>query len=245
MSWRKIDLPQRGGFFFHIKMPFSDESCRLSRTRFHRINKLRFMPSSLPNTLTAARFLLAPIFFLMVISDVALWRQLSLIVFLIAALTDWYDGEIARRYGSVTNLGKFLDPLADKFLTSSAFIAFAVLGAVQWWMVIIIVVRDLLVTILRSLAESRKEHILTSKTAQWKTFIQMAVLYYLLLLLVGRDVSWVQQFMGSAVTVLLDATLLYILMLLVTGLTLWTGIQYVLDNRRFIYRLFHTSRELL
>jgi CDP-diacylglycerol---glycerol-3-phosphate 3-phosphatidyltransferase len=203
------------------------------------------MPSTLPNTLTFARVLLSPVFFLLIIADDPMKRQVAIIVFMVAALTDWYDGEIARRYGSVTNLGKFLDPLADKFLTSAAFAGFAVLGYVHWWMVMVIIVRDILITILRSLAEIRDEHIVTSKTAQWKTFIQMAVLYYLLLLIVGRDVGWVRDLLGGFIPALLNNDVLYGMMLAVTVLTLWTGVQYLIDNRRFITRLIGSTRQLI
>jgi CDP-diacylglycerol---glycerol-3-phosphate 3-phosphatidyltransferase len=203
------------------------------------------MPSTLPNTLTVARLVLSPVFFLLIIADDPIQRQISIVVFLVAALTDWYDGEIARRYGSVTNLGKFLDPLADKFLTSAAFAGFAVLGYVHWWMVVVIIVRDILITVLRSLAEIRDEHIVTSKTAQWKTFIQMAVLYYLLLLVVGRDVGWVRDVLGGLIPALLGTDVLYGMMMAVTVLTLWTGVQYLIDNRRFLLRLISGARQLI
>ena len=203
------------------------------------------MASTLPNYLSIARLVLSPVFFLLIIADDPVSRRISIVVFMIAALTDWYDREIARRYGSITNLGKFLDPLADKFLTSAAFAGFAVLGYVHWWMVIVIIVRDMLITVLRSIAQSRDDHIVTSKLAQTKTFIQMTVLYYLLLLIVGRDVAWVRSALGDLLPTLLHADLVYALMLAVTVLTLWTGVQYVIDNRRIIARLFGSPRQVL
>lgn len=202
------------------------------------------MFSTLPNTLTFIRLVLSPVFFFMIIAESAVTRQLSLAVFFIAAITDWYDGEIARRSGTESNLGKFLDPLADKFLTSAAFLAFAVLGMVPWWMVIVIVLRDMLVTALRSLAENRGEHIVTSKTAQWKTFIQMIALYYLLLLVVLKDVGWIRAALGTLPETLLDPPLVYGLMLGVTVLTLFTGVQYLVDNRIFILRLCGAKRQV-
>jgi CDP-diacylglycerol--glycerol-3-phosphate 3-phosphatidyltransferase len=141
-------------------------------------------------------------------------------------------------------MGKFLDPLADKFLTSAAFIAFAVLELVPWWMVIVIVFRDLIITVLRSLAESRNAHIITSKAAQTKTFIQMTVLYYLLLLVVGQDVLWIRELLGGTIDALLHPTVTYVLMLAVTLLTVTTGVQYVIDNRRFVAGLFGKRKQL-
>jgi CDP-diacylglycerol--glycerol-3-phosphate 3-phosphatidyltransferase len=195
------------------------------------------MFSTFANTLSVIRIVLSPVFLLLIIVDNSLLRQISLAVFLVAALTDWYDGVIARRSGTVTNLGKFLDPLADKFLTSSAFIAFALLHYVYWWMVIVIVFRDLLITVLRSFAETRGAHIVTSKAAQWKTFIQMIVLYYLLLLIVGQDVRWVEESFGDTIRVLLDADVVFKLMLAVTLLTIYTGVQYIVENWGFVKSL--------
>ncbi|MDT8325690.1 MAG: CDP-alcohol phosphatidyltransferase family protein [Bacteroidota bacterium] len=202
------------------------------------------MFSTLANRLSVLRMLLSPVFFYFLVSEYWLYNQLSLAVFLAAAVTDWYDGEIARRSGTVTTMGTFLDPLADKFLTSAAFLAFAFLDYVPWWMVGVIVVRDLLITVLRSLAQSRGMHIATSKTAQTKTFIQMAVLYYLLLLIVGSDVDWVRTAAGGVLTTLLHPTVTYALMLAVTLITLYTGVQYLVNNRRFIAQLLRKSKQI-
>ena len=192
------------------------------------------MFSTLPNRLSLLRILLSPVFLFSFISTDPMFRHWSLAVFLVAAITDWYDGVLARKYNSVTSIGKFLDPLADKFLTSAAFIAFAVSGHVDWWMVWIIIVRDIVITVLRSVAEARNAPIVTSKTAQSKTFLQMAVLYYLLLLIVGMDVDWVSASCTSEVDALLHPTVVFVLMLAVTVLTVFTAVQYLYDNRIFI-----------
>ncbi|MFZ1730836.1 MAG: CDP-diacylglycerol--glycerol-3-phosphate 3-phosphatidyltransferase [Bacteroidota bacterium] len=201
------------------------------------------MFSTLANTLSVIRIVLSPVFLLMIISENHILKQISLAVFLVAAMTDWYDGVIARRSGTVTNMGKFLDPLADKFLTSSAFAAFALLDYVPWWMVIAIVFRDMFITVLRSLAESRGAHIVTSKISQWKTFIQMTVLYYLLLLIVGKDVEWAQTLFGSTMQLLMRPDVVYGLMLAVTLLTIYTGGQYIVENRGFVASLFLREKE--
>jgi CDP-diacylglycerol--glycerol-3-phosphate 3-phosphatidyltransferase len=83
---------------------------------------------NLPNKLTVSRIILAPVFLALVLIE-DIWAQaLALLVFVVAALTDLYDGYLARKTGVVTGFGKFMDPLADKILTSSAFIAFVALG---------------------------------------------------------------------------------------------------------------------
>jgi len=202
------------------------------------------MFSTLANTLSVTRIALSPVFLLLFISEEPILRQLSLAVFVIAALTDWYDGVIARRSGTVTNIGKFLDPLADKFLTSAAFLAFALLGVVPWWMVIVVIVRDLLITLLRSFAEYRGAHIVTSKSAQWKTFIQMTALYYLLLLTIGKDVDWVYGLLGGAIDLLLAPLAVQLLMMAVILLTVYTGVQYVVENRSFISTIFMRQKQV-
>lgn len=212
--------------------------------RHQRVLTGRFMFSTLANKLSVFRMLLSPVFFALLVSEHWLYNQLSLAVFLVAAVTDWYDGEIARRSGTVTVIGKFLDPLADKFLTSAAFLAFAFLHYVPWWMVGVIVVRDLLITVLRSMAQSRGMHIATSKAAQTKTFIQMAVLYYFLLLIVGSDVGWVRAHAAETVAALLHPTVTYTLMLAVTLITLYTGVQYLVDNRRVVAQLFRKTKQI-
>lgn len=203
------------------------------------------MFSTLPNTLSVLRIALSPVFYALFTSGDPLQQQWSLAVFLVAALTDWYDGVLARRHNTVTTMGKFLDPLADKVLTSAAFIAFATTGMVAWWMVLVIVIRDIAITFLRSLAEARGAHITTSKSAQTKTFIQMAVLYYLLLAVVGRDVAWLRGAIGvDAFAALLDPMLVYVLMLAVTLITVGTGVQYLVDNRPFVRALLIGRRRV-
>ncbi|MDH7516248.1 MAG: CDP-diacylglycerol--glycerol-3-phosphate 3-phosphatidyltransferase [Bacteroidota bacterium] len=198
---------------------------------------------TLPNHLSLLRILLSPVFFLLFISPDTVNRQLSVAVFFLAALTDWYDGIIARRSNTITSVGKFLDPLADKFLTSAAFIAFAVTGYVAWWMVWVIIIRDILITFLRSIAEARNAHITTSRSAQTKTFVQMAALYYLLLLIVGRETEWVRTRFLNQIDILLQPQIIYALMLMVTLLTVVTGIQYLYDNRKFLGEILGSPQD--
>ncbi len=196
------------------------------------------MDFSLPNKLTFLRILLSPVFFVLFIIDSPTTRLISLAVFLVAAITDWYDGLIARKRGIITELGKFLDPLADKVLTSAAFIAFAMCSLVPWWMVIIIVFRDLFVTALRSVAELHGWQFITTKFAQTKTFIQMAALYYLLVITVLRDsIPWNHTWSDMLATAV-DPTMMYVIMFAVTVLTVVTGVQYVYECRDFLAGLF-------
>ena len=129
---------------------------------------------SIPNSLTVLRMLLTPVFVVLLFSDSVFLKQLALLTYVVAALTDWYDGWVARKYGYTSRWGRFLDPLADKILASGALFSFVALDLADAWMVWIIVIRDFLITGLRSYAEWQDRPIVTSKTAQAKTFGELS-----------------------------------------------------------------------
>lgn len=124
--------------------------------------------TTLPNMLTLFRIFLTPVFIIFLFYDHPHANLWALIVFIIASITDAYDGYYARKYNLVTPQGRFLDPLADKILVTSAFISFAVMGLVEYWMVALIIFRDLFVTGLRMAMEYRGLTMLTSKIAKLK-----------------------------------------------------------------------------
>lgn len=192
---------------------------------------------TLPNSLTFLRILLTPLFLVLFFSDSSFWRQISLIVYILAALTDWYDGWVARRYGYVSRWGQFFDPLADKVLAAAALFAFVYLGLVDAWMVWIIVLRDFLITGLRTLAEYKGQPIVTSRTAQAKTFGQFVVIYYILILYLAKFVPFIQLQFGSIIETLLDPLVLFGMMIVVTLSNIGTGILYLFDNRKFLEEL--------
>ncbi len=190
---------------------------------------------TVPNQLTILRIILTPIFVVLFVSQWLILKQVSVLVFAIAALTDWYDGWAARKLGKVSRWGIFLDPLADKVLTSAAFIAFAWLGLVEWWMVWVIVVRDVSITLLRSFAELRGRTLHTNFSAKVKTFVQLAFIYALLLVVVLKDS--VHQVVPLFSTVL-NENVLYYSMLVITILTFGTGVQYLIGNYKILYSSF-------
>jgi CDP-diacylglycerol--glycerol-3-phosphate 3-phosphatidyltransferase len=197
---------------------------------------------TLPNQLTLLRVILTPVFVVLVMSDSSVQRQLSLIVFIIAALTDWYDGWIARKMGYISRWGKFLDPLADKILSSAALLAFVGLGLVDAWMVWIIIGRDFLMTGLRTYAEYRDRPVITSRSAQAKTFGQFVVIYYILILFVASSIPAVDRVAGPTIQDLMHPQVLFGMMLLVTLTTVGTGIAYIYDNRHLLRELYEHNR---
>ncbi len=195
-----------------------------------------------PNQLTFLRILLAPLFVALLFSADEVSRQLSIFVFLLALLSDWYDGWVARRWGYITRWGTFLDPLADKIITSSAFISFIYLSLVPAWTVWVIVFRDIVITILRSFSEYKGKPFDTSKLAKTKTFLQFVVLFYILLLYVGRDVVRLMPY-RSVMNTMLDPTLIYFMMVCIAVITVWTGVLYLTGNRKTLRELYDvTSR---
>jgi CDP-diacylglycerol--glycerol-3-phosphate 3-phosphatidyltransferase len=193
---------------------------------------------SVPNSLTAIRIILTPVFLLLLFSESPHLKQVSLAVYIVAALTDWYDGWVARKYGYMTRWGKFMDPLADKILSAAALFSFVYLGLVAAWMVWVIVTRDFFITGLRSYAEWKEQPMVTSKTAQAKTFGEFVVIYYILILYVASTVPLIRQDFGSLLTTLMHPQVLFGMMLLVTLSTIGTGIMYLFDNRQLLRELY-------
>jgi CDP-diacylglycerol--glycerol-3-phosphate 3-phosphatidyltransferase len=196
-----------------------------------------------PNQLTFLRILLTPVFVIFLLSSSTALHQWSVLVYILAAITDWYDGWLARRWGYVTRWGAFFDPLADKVVTSAALIAYVYLDLVAGWMVWIIVVRDIVITLLRSYAEFKGKPVDTSKLAKTKTVAQYIVIYYLLILYVGRNTPVIQENFGSLIQSLLDYALVYTMMVFITAITLWTGIVYIIDNWKIIRVLYDFSNK--
>jgi len=192
----------------------------------------------LPNQLTVLRIILTPIFLFLFLSEDPLLVQISLGVFIIAAITDWYDGWLARKFNYITEWGKFMDPLADKVLTSTAFLGLVFVGILELWMVLLIVFRDLLITVLRLFADYRKVSFTTSISAKLKTFVQMIFLYYLLLIYTAQTIDWLKIKYESILYYLLHSDIIYYLMLAITLFTVFTGISYIISNRTLIKQLF-------
>ncbi len=208
----------------------------LSRT-WQEINAVT-MKMNIPNALTVSRIILTPVFYYLIIQPEPDLKIAASILFLIASITDWYDGYIARRFNMTSRWGQFMDPLADKFLVSTALAVFAYLNYVYWWMVLIVIIRDFTITFLRSFAEYIGRPIITSSLAKWKTAFQMTFVFALLLYMnipVFPEVRlnlvqspWMQW-----------TTILFSIVVLLTAIS---GIQYLIGNRahfgELIRRLF-------
>ena len=153
-----------------------------------------------------------------------------MVIFTIAALTDWYDGYAARKTGGITMWGQFLDPLADKILVSSGFICFSILGYIPVWMVMVVVIRDFLITAFRSYAIIKNQPITTSFVAKTKTFVQFGILYLIFIyhLFVWNKSGSIYEhhFFGIKYSFVF-----LVLMWIVIILTVISGFEYLIKNR--------------
>ena len=190
----------------------------------------------IPNFLTSTRILLVPVFLYYLFSDFSHGKLIALIVFIVASITDAYDGKIARKHNVVTKFGIFFDPLADKFLVLSAFYAFmffpVLSTTVKLWMIILISFRDILVTLLRTIMQYKGITMITSKLGKVKTTFQLITIHLILIFLILKSYS---------VVILSDFLYnesLYFLMVITTMITFYTGVHYVYHNYKTLGNLF-------
>ena len=185
---------------------------------------------TLPNQLTTLRIILVPVFVALLLQKDPYLKLFGVVVFTVASLTDAYDGYHARKYGEITRLGAFLDPLADKLLITSAFLLYVAQGYLALWMVLLVAARDILITVLRVYAEYRDRPVVTSKEAKYKTVAQNLFAYVVMAFILMKE----DQFFGKRVAAATDEVLrsgyLDYVMLAITLFTVWTGISYLISN---------------
>lgn len=187
---------------------------------------------NLPNKLTISRFILTAAFLAVIFSEVLYHQTLALALFVAASLTDYFDGMIARRDNLITNFGILMDPLADKILVCSAFIAFVGLRHIPAWMAVIVVARELAITGLRLLAASKNLVLAAEGYGKHKTISQIVAIISVLVVqsypqwgLLGKPFGW--EIFGSAWSRWFTTVSLWLAVLL----TLISGLLYLWRNR--------------
>ena len=143
---------------------------------------------NLPNKLTLFRVILIPffVFFLLAPYFEGYGNYVAVVIFIIASITDFLDGKIARKYNLVTNFGKFMDPLADKLLVSSALISLIALNKIPAWIVIVIIAREFIISGFRLVAADNGVVIAASYWGKFKTAFQMVTVIVLILNIQGK-----------------------------------------------------------
>src|SRR5947207_12629344 len=160
---------------------------------------------NLPNSLTLFRIFLVPFLVVVLLTKFYGREYAGLAIFLLAAITDFFDGFFARRYNKITRLGTLLDPIADKLLMSAAFISLVELGLARAWMVVIIIGREFAVSGLRSIAAQQGVTIAASPLGKWKMISQVIAISLLILgyqlgefLFVGTVALWIVMLFALA-----------------------------------------------
>ena len=193
---------------------------------------------NIANRITMLRIVLTIFFMLFLLWWPKIWwsKVISLLIFTFAALSDWLDGMIAKRKNMVTDFGKLMDPIADKILVLAAFGAFLQLQIINVWMFMVIISREILITSLRLFALNKGKVLSASTEGKHKTVSQMVVIFLILGFIVFQEVmkrfftwnpNWDSFFKGGV----------YTLMVVTVGLTLYSGLSYLWDNRKIIAKL--------
>ncbi len=184
------------------------------------------------NRLTLGRLALTVLFVLALSSNWTYGRTVALGLFLLASVTDYLDGEIARRWGIITKFGKLMDPLVDKVMMAAAFICLVPIGAVPAWVATIVVARDFLITGLRLLASSEGVVLPAERLGKHKTSWQIVTVAYLLALLATLELwpttsetGWWQNAWHYGGDGLLWITI---------GLTIYSGLGYFWRHRDLV-----------
>lgn len=175
---------------------------------------------NLPNKLTVLRVIMIPFFVVFMLTDLggAYSNYIALVIFCVASLTDMLDGKIARKYNLVTNFGKFMDPLADKLLVSSAMICLIPMGKLPAWIVIVIISREFIISGFRLVASDSGIVIAASYWGKFKTVSQMFMIIFLILDLPGNIAS------------VIETALIYLALIL----TVVSLIDYIAKNKEVL-----------
>ncbi|MEM7600483.1 MAG: CDP-diacylglycerol--glycerol-3-phosphate 3-phosphatidyltransferase [Verrucomicrobiota bacterium] len=190
---------------------------------------------NLPNQLTVARLFLSFVFVaLLSLEGVELMKTAALIVFVIAAITDFLDGYLARKHQLITNFGKLMDPLADKVLMCAGFVLLTRLELIPAWMVVVILSREFLVTGLRLLASAEGVVLAAEALGKYKTIFQIVTVIYFLIYLASQD-QWLSFLKPVFDSFYLGPDHLGMLLNWISLiLTLWSGCSYVWKNRKML-----------
>lgn len=171
-----------------------------------------------PNKLTVLRMVLVPFFMAFLMQNAAWCRTVALAIFVIASITDAIDGHLARSRNQITTFGKFMDPIADKMLTTAAFVVLLSLGRMSPWALMIILVREFIVSGIRLLAAAKGTVIAASMSGKIKTVSQMVAIIAAIALL--------NPFFEAGAAKIITEVLIWIS----TAATALSGAEYVIKN---------------
>lgn len=184
------------------------------------------------NRLTISRLVLTVLFVATLNWDWPYARTAALLIFLVAGVTDFVDGEIARRYGEITNFGKLMDPLVDKIMMAAAFISLVPLKAIPAWAATTVVARDFLITGLRLMASARGQILPAERLGKHKTSWQIITVVFFLVLLSARELKYAESEGGWWFRAWYNGG--PVLVWIAVGFTVYSGLRYAWRHRDVI-----------
>ena len=187
---------------------------------------------NLPNKLTISRIVLAFVFMFFLFSKGIGFKCLALAAFILASITDFYDGQIARKLNQVTDFGKFVDPIADKVLMLAAFLGFVEMNLAPAWMVVIIIARELIVTGLRLLAVAKGKVLAATRSGKHKTVSQIVAIITILIFIIFREAGMRVFGIWTGPVDYLFKQAIFLLMLVTTTLTIISGVSFLRRNKK-------------
>ena len=190
---------------------------------------------NLPNALTIFRVILTPIFIYLLFNSSMYSNLYALTIFILASVTDAFDGYYARKYNIETEFGNFLDPLADKILVSSAFISFYLLDLIELWMVVVILSRDFFITFLRIVMKKNGQSLKTSRIAKSKTAVQLILIIFILIFLALEKMEASMFSLFS--NIILEFNIVHNATFIVSIFTFYTGFRYFQNNYDIIKKI--------
>lgn len=188
------------------------------------------------NKLTLLRLFLSFVFMAFLFIPGLIFKIIAFLIFCFASSTDFFDGWIARRRNEITDLGKLMDPIADKVLVLAAFLSFVQMHLIWAWMVVIIIIRELLITGLRILAMTKGKILEAGISGKHKTVSQMFTVFFILGVLILREIGLRYNFWSSKIEILVNHGIM-ILMFITVALTVSSGFSYLWRNRQIIRSL--------
>ena len=192
------------------------------------------MKLNLPNILTISRIIITPIFLAVILMESLPHRFLiACIIFSIASITDAVDGHLARKNNQITNFGKFLDPIADKVLTTAALLAFMSMGLCNIWIIMLVLTREFAIASVRMISASSGVVIPANIWGKIKTVSQMV--FTILIMLLGEAYYILETTYAELFAKLPDLSLISNSLLWITAiLTVISGVIYLIDSRKII-----------
>jgi CDP-diacylglycerol--glycerol-3-phosphate 3-phosphatidyltransferase len=189
---------------------------------------------NLPNKITLVRVALVFVFMFFLFSKGVIFKTLALATFVIAAFSDYLDGFIAKRSGMTSDFGKLMDPIADKILTLAAFLAFVEMKLIPAWMVVIIIMRELIITGIRFFALNKGEVLPAGLGGKQKTASQMFSIFVILIFIVFKEAGIRTFGFWSPAFEYWYKQLIFILMLITVALTIISGVSYLIKGKGYL-----------